>query len=35
MLIGIPRAPSKYLLRRWDWGGFRGSKYLLSRYLEP
>ena len=25
---------SKCLLRRWDWGGFRGSKYLLNRYLE-
>ena len=23
-----------YLLRRWDWGGFGGFKYLLRRYLE-
>ena len=28
-----PRAPSTFL--EGVWGGFRGSKYLLRRYLEP
>ena len=30
----FPRATvlQSYLLRRWDWSGFGGSKYLLRRY---
>ena len=28
----VPIELQSYL--RWDWGGFRGSRYLLRRYLE-
>ena len=32
-IIICPRAPRTFL--EGVWGGFRGSKYLLRRYLEP